>query len=623
LKSEPRPPKQKLQSSPLDVSGGKEPSTAEDSLNEIRNRLQSFGYLNSRIERFYLSSFSQTASLFLNRFLLSLRVGVLTGTLAALLMTGGTVLLNEQLLRHQTDVALLFLYFEVFFVLLFAGMELVFMYAVSLFISIWGGRTVVYTGQTVSFLIGIAFFAYFFYWGQSQIDYLRLLPPIYSAALVLLLIVACTFVAKCSWLGFLVAFREADLGNISPNLRKYGWGVVVLLAGIALFLIFFGGNQNREIEDQPPLAVVTTPDRWVVIGIDGLPADVLRRFIQSGDLPYFRSLISSFPIAPLEVNEPVVPPVSWTTIATGVTPAEHGIRTSEMRRWRGLSSWFQITPFQLAIRSIAADTRIAQRQPVSGYVRKVKTFWEILSDSRIRTGVVNWWGSWPARPIFGWNVSERYFYKRIAGGKPEEETFPPDLFLKFSPPRKKEISGENLDRFYMGIYQQEIRTDPVRLAALYLPGLDILNHEFYEKRALDPFAYTEEYRNHLRWLDDQLRTIDSESKESQIMIIFYQGRSFRGRRSGILIRHNRIGLPETLRFAEGDITPLILYSCGLPVSRSMKLDLLHALYSPEALAKNPIRYANLYRKSEQMQPSDIDEFDDLLVEQMKSLGYLQ
>src|SRR5919197_945415 len=84
------------------------PPADESSLEEVRKRLQSFGYLNNPIGRFYLGSFTATASQFLNRCLLSFRTGLLSGSVAAILMTTGTLAFNVELLRNKLDLLLLF-----------------------------------------------------------------------------------------------------------------------------------------------------------------------------------------------------------------------------------------------------------------------------------------------------------------------------------------------------------------------------------------------------------------------------------------------------------------------------------------------------------------------------------
>jgi predicted AlkP superfamily phosphohydrolase/phosphomutase len=102
---------------------------------------------------------------------------------------------------------------------------------------------------------------------------------------------------------------------------------------------------------------------------------LFEKLAAEGDVAYLSELAARSLTAPLTVQQPVVPPVSWTTIATGVTPAEHGILMPDVRRWGGVSSWMQMTPLELAMHSVLADVGFGQRQPVSGYMRKVKAFW--------------------------------------------------------------------------------------------------------------------------------------------------------------------------------------------------------------------------------------------------------
>ena len=208
MKNEPRARPQ----SNLSAKAGEPGGSPASSLEEVRKRLQSFGYLNSRIERFYVASVSRSASLFLNHLLLSLRVGLLVGSLASILMTAGTLLFNVDLLRNKLDLALLFLYFEIFFVLLFGFVEFGLILLVSVWVRSSGARKPALAGHAVSFLTGLAFFAYFLYWGQSQYEYLRLLSIPYLIAMFVVLTISCIFVAKCVWLGFVVAFR-ADGGG--------------------------------------------------------------------------------------------------------------------------------------------------------------------------------------------------------------------------------------------------------------------------------------------------------------------------------------------------------------------------------------------------------------------------
>ena len=607
-----------------EAPSGAPPTSNSSSLEEVRKRLQSFGYLNSKIERFYLLSLSRTASQLLNRLFVSFRVGVLAGTVSALLMTAGTLVFNTELSQTLLDLLLLFFYFEIFFVALFTFLEFVLIFLVAALLRISGGRTLFLAGQAVSFLIGISFFAYFFYWGRAQIEYLRLFSSVSIAAMLLVLTLSCIFVAKCAWLGFLVAFRESDLGRVLPNWKKFNLEFLLAFAAILILLPFLLQRGDNHPKEQPPVAVVSTDDRWIVIAVDGVSEEILTRFAASGVVSHLNQRIQTGPLQRMRILEPSAPPVVWTSIATGVPATQHGIRTPEVRRWKGQSSWIQETPLALAVHSIMVDAGFGQRQPVSGYLRKVKTFWEILSDNGLRVGVVNWWGSWPARELRGWNVSERYYYKLSSGGQAQEETFPRELFQQYSGLYKggaDKISGPDLDRFYFELFHNQLQKDPVRVAALYLPGFDILNYEHLDARRMDPFAYTEAYSKHLKWLDGEIAELTSQHRQHKILLIFYQGRALSNHHSAILVPDTT---PERgAAYTEYDVVPMLLYSCGLPVARNMKVDRIASSFG-DRISKMPLRYVGSYdAPRDRVDSEHVDQFNDLLVEQMKSLGYLQ
>jgi Type I phosphodiesterase / nucleotide pyrophosphatase len=604
-----------------EASSATPPST---SLEEVRKRLQSFGYLNSKIERFYLLSLSRTASQFLNRLVLSFRVGILAGTVGAILMTAGTLVFNIEILKRPFDIALLLFYFEVFFVLAFTLLEFVLIILVAGLVRITERSKLFFAGQAISFLIGILFFGYFFYWGRTQIDYLRLFSNVSIVAMFLVVTLSCILVAKFSWLGFLVAFRESETGRLLPNWKKLNAEFLLALTAILVLLPFVLTRGESSAKSNPPMAVFSTPDRWILVAIDGISLELLQRFSNSGALPHLHQMMLESEPLPLQMKEPPVPPVVWTSVATGVPSSQHGIRTPEVRRWRGQSSWIQETPLELAVHSIMVHAGFGQRQPVSGYLRKVKTFWEILSDSGMRVGIINWWGSWPARWLRGWNISERYYYKLASHGSSQEETYPRELFQQYAPLYKgkgEKISGPELDQFYFRVFQEQLKNDPVRVAAIYLPGLDILNYEHFEAKRIDPFTYTETYSNELKWLDGQLNDLKVSHPEYRFLLIFYQGRSLMNHHSCILFDRP---VQRRITPSEYDVAPLLLYRCGLPVARSMNLNLIRAVTNSDLLVKMPVRFVASYdAPKDRIEFSHADQFNDLLVEQMKSLGYLQ
>src|ERR1700724_983671 len=108
----------------------------------------------------------------------------------------------------------------------------------------------------------------------------------------------------------------------------------------------------------------------LVIGIDGGEWRVVHRMWRDGELPNLRRLADRGTTATLETAYNASP-VIWTTIATGVTPAEHGI-----------------TDF--VVPSPHGDV------PISSMVRRVPALWTMLTQAHRRVAVLGWGGSWPA-----------------------------------------------------------------------------------------------------------------------------------------------------------------------------------------------------------------------------------
>jgi hypothetical protein len=164
------------------------------------------------------------------------------------------------------------------------------------------------------------------------------------------------------------------MASKAPASKPRRWLLpAVLLAVLLAAAVVAGGCWPRRG------APATTP--LVVIGIDGGEWRVLRRMWRDGELPNLRRLAAQGTTARLRTAYNASP-VIWTTIATGVTPAEHGI-----------------TDF--VVPSDHGDV------PISSTVRRVPALWTMMTAAHRRVDVLGWWGSWPAEDVNGVVVSDR------------------------------------------------------------------------------------------------------------------------------------------------------------------------------------------------------------------------
>ena len=66
-------------------------------------------------------------------------------------------------------------------------------------------------------------------------------------------------------------------------------------------------------------------ERVVVLGIDGVPCSLLKRFIDEGIMPNLAALAGEGTLIDMTVTIPEISSTSWSTFMTGVNPGRHGI----------------------------------------------------------------------------------------------------------------------------------------------------------------------------------------------------------------------------------------------------------------------------------------------------------
>jgi len=120
------------------------------------------------------------------------------------------------------------------------------------------------------------------------------------------------------------------------------------------------------------------PLRVTIIGIDGATWRVANRLLQSGALPHFQALIESGVRGDLRSEAPLYSPPIWTTMVTGVSRKQHGIR----------------------------HFRVGNARLVSARDRRVPALWTLASRHGLRSAVIGWWATYPAESIDGLVVSE-------------------------------------------------------------------------------------------------------------------------------------------------------------------------------------------------------------------------
>ncbi len=130
-----------------------------------------------------------------------------------------------------------------------------------------------------------------------------------------------------------------------------------------------------------------TKTKILIIGIDGADWQIADPLIERGLLPNLAALRKRGAWGNIKALTPILSPLIWTSVATGVTADRHGILDFLIR-----------------------DPATGQHVPVNSRFRRVRALWNLFSDAGLTTDIVAWWATWPAEAINGHMISDRVAY---------------------------------------------------------------------------------------------------------------------------------------------------------------------------------------------------------------------
>jgi predicted AlkP superfamily phosphohydrolase/phosphomutase len=399
-----------------------------------------------------------------------------------------------------------------------------------------------------------------------------------------------------------------------------------------------------EREIPPP-----TGDRVVLIGIDAATWDVIRPLLAKGDLPNLRGLIDRGWSGVLTSMEPMVSPALWTTIASGRLPKDHGIE------------------------GFLAPTKDGGKSPVTTNLRNVETLWTMATRSGRTVDVIGWFVTWPAEPINGIMVCDRFGPQRegdvFTGGASsftvEHPGVTPASFVDtatslivrpddFLLPAERKHHEQYLiypvDATRTAIAEHVLQEKPADLTMIYLWGVDPTQHWFWkyhdpshwpgppipdsEKMSGDPVAdYYRDTDQFLGRILARLRPTDTVivvSDHGAGPVTKYDPKkpylSGDHRMEGIIIaagppiRHGTAAKPPGLL----DVTPTVLYLLGLPAGRDMPGGVITDMLTPAWMQTHPERRIPTWEQGARAADRWPIPFngDDQIRQKLRSLGYI-
>jgi predicted AlkP superfamily phosphohydrolase/phosphomutase len=156
-------------------------------------------------------------------------------------------------------------------------------------------------------------------------------------------------------------------------------GITAPLVGVAPSSLFTGGRA-------PYVRNAKFGKKTVVVGMDGMDPALLRRFIDQGDMPTFKTFLEKGRFGELGTTLPPQSPVAWSSFITGVNPGGHGIFDFVHR------DPIKFEPYLSTTRSTGSSSSISVGDwsvPVSSgsvdLMRKGRPFWSVLEEHGIPT----------------------------------------------------------------------------------------------------------------------------------------------------------------------------------------------------------------------------------------------
>lgn len=387
----------------------------------------------------------------------------------------------------------------------------------------------------------------------------------------------------------------------------------------------------------------------LLIGLDGAEWDLIHPMVEAGELPNLARLIQNGVHGKLRSLEPLAKsPTIWATIATGKTPAQHGI---------------------------GAFINPKDRKPVTQNQRRVRAVWNILSGLDRTVGVVGWMQSWPAETVNGFMVSDYLQYGHRNYKQFDKRTYPPELeeSLKDLVVEWQDLPWEGIQRFLTapldtttlssavrnGLHRIRIYTAAdltfARIAerlyreqrpeffAVYLRGADTMGHLFWNycfeglvnERRLKPdlkLYVSDVLRQYYRYIDELIGPIiDLADEETTIFVVSdhgFAGGPERGVKlhkvDGVLIMSGRgVGRGEITGATVYDVTPTLLTFMGLPAAEDMHGKILWPAMGEEIPRDRFTRTIATYESGTPDASAPLQSpVDDEIKERLRSLGYL-
>ena len=232
---------------------------------------------------------------------------------------------------------------------------------------------------------------------------------------------------------------------------------------------------------------------------DGASLEYIWTRAAEGRLPNFARLIESGAAIDLATIRPTQPDPVWAAVATGMYPSKNGARSAA-----AYYAWGDNRPVDLlpdhCFAHLLVSLGIIRDVPKTSTAWRSRPLWTILADAGVSVGIVRWPLTYPAQPVLGFLVADRFhdaagsmFEFDDGGSYPSavvrlaRQSLAGDASTSLSVYGASQESAEESaflrDRFYSRVMQILREEWHPQVTALRYQGLDHVGPPALERRA--------------------------------------------------------------------------------------------------------------------------------------------
>jgi len=341
--------------------------------------------------------------------------------------------------------------------------------------------------------------------------------------------------------------------------------------------------------------------RVTLLLLDGASLEYVWPRVAAGRLPNFGRILDAGASMDLATIRPTQPDPVWAAVATGTYPAKNGVRSAASYFAPGDDRPLDLLPDH-CFSHILVRLGVVGAQPKSSAAWRTRPLWTILGDYGLSAGIIRWPLTYPAQPMNGFLVTDRFH--QLIGSMIEVDdraVYPSEILPAARDAFAGSSGASQWDEFYARAARDVIAQRPVQLEAVRYQALDAVGHHYlrYTQPSGLGDVSDDERQRYGGLLDRAYASIDGEigaAIERQhpgdlLLVISGFGMQpvnpIRHLASRLLrdpdVSGTHENAPDGFMLAYGtavaagrkqrgsivDVTPTILYFLGVPIGRDM------------------------------------------------------